>query len=185
MEEQKNSKINVIITLLLILATIIVVVCVALTFKTDLNGNTTENNNTAETNESKEIVTHQEHIYNGTVAPGHSGSFVISINTGNTGADVNYSVILDEIIANTSEKNLKKIKFYSDEEHKNEIKLGIQYDVLMGTIKTKTTNTESARNPEAKVIYWNWPSNKTEEENEETEEIESMTIKYTIKAWQI
>ena len=185
MEEQKKSKVNVLITLLLILATIIVVICVALTFKTDLYGNTTENNNKAETNEIKETITHQEHVYNGTIAPGNSGSFVISVNTGNTEVDVNYSIILDEILVNTSEKNIKKIKFYSDEEHKNEIKLGIQYDVLTGIIKPKTANTENINNTETKVIYWYWPTSQEDNSTEETEEIESMTVKYTIKAWQI
>ena len=233
MEEQKNSKVSLILTIILLLATVAACLTAAWAYSKytkEYSGigkaNVAKWNVTIDSNEAKEIVSHQQHVYNGKIAPGTSGSFVVAINTNDTQVDVKYSIIIDEMQTNPAGYNIKHLKFFTDEAHKNEIKIGEANSNLVGIIKSEKTNTEqTASNQATKVIYWYWPFDYKEASSEENKaaygniieeyksqasstveadkidsyaeelydeedssvsaNIESMTIDYTIKAWQI
>ena len=233
MEEQKNSKTGLILTIILALATIAAVLTTAWAYSKytkEYNGSGNANvakwNVTIDSNNAKEIVSHQQHVYSGKIAPGTSGSFVVEINTNDTQVDVKYSIVIDEMQTNPAGYHIKHLKFFTDEAHTNEIKLGEANNNLVGIIKSNETNSEQTTNAKAtKVIYWYWPFDYEEASKEENKaaygsiiaeykaqasnsveadkveayaeelydeedssvsaNVESMTIDYTIKAWQI
>lgn len=232
MDEQKNKKVTIKLSIILIIITLIAIITAGWayakytnTFGGSANANVAKWNVTLNTTpENRQIQAHYQHVYNGKIAPGTSGSFEILINTNDTEVDVKYSVILDEMKCNPSGGTIKHLKFFSDEAHTNEIIFGEENESLIGTIKSEKTNSETRNN--TVTIYWYWPfdyseanseANKKayrdiineyntqakeagveedkisnyakelydEEDTKVSDGIETFTVDYTVKAWQI
>lgn len=231
MEQQNKSKGTIVLIIILVIVTIAAIVTATLAYAqytSSFSGNATATvakwNVTLNTSANKnEIQANYEHVYEGKIAPGTSGSFEIAINTNDTEVDVKYAVILNGMVTNPEGNSIKHLKFFSDEEHTDEVVLGEENHNLVGIIKSPKTNTE---NKDATVrIYWYWPFDYAEASSEKNQkaygdlieeynleaakvaeegnvinyakelydeedtkvsnEISSMTINYTVKAWQI